>query len=135
VADSKVSDEVLARLISDNAKNRNAYAAVCDIKAACVFDDTVLALRELQQLRSQGWRDIATAPRDREIMVCGGTYWCDDDSTFSGDEYPFGGVAFVQWYYDGWRGDQLEGHDNYRYHKPTHWREKPLPFGGERADG
>jgi hypothetical protein len=72
VADSKVSDERLADLIdrcdidasSYEHQSHSSPTPHIERQWAQLARDEGNALRELQQLRSQGWRDIATAPRD-----------------------------------------------------------------------
>ena len=60
MADSKVSDERLAELISEHdGYDNDAYIPHSTLRMGAL----VSLLRELQQLRA-GWRDIATAPRD-----------------------------------------------------------------------
>ena len=73
------------------------------------------------------WRPIETAQNDgTPVLVCGGTIHAHDESTvpYIGT---FEGVSIAYWYRGQWRGDTLEGHDNYYEHKPTHWRHLPKP--------
>lgn len=80
------------------------------------------------------WQDISTAPKDREIMICGGVVW------YSGSTYPeehaLDDVAFVSFdeMSGRWRGEQGEQYDEFYYHKPTHWQEKPKPFAIPRQE-
>jgi hypothetical protein len=74
------------------------------------------------------WRPIETAPKDKSVLVAGGTVHYHDDSCF-----PYEGplenvaIAYFRSSYNVWVGDQLEGHDNYIEHRPTHWMPLPEP--------
>lgn len=72
------------------------------------------------------WQPIETAPKDgTEVLIAGGTY-SDGWNT----EIPFRGVSIAYWYrcHDAhWRGDDLQAHDEWREHKPTHWMPLPPP--------
>lgn len=69
-----------------------------------------------------GWLPIESAPKTGSILVTGGTWSAGDYS-----ESPFRGVCIVLWYVDHWRGDDLQSHDEWMRHKPTHWRPLPPP--------
>ena len=72
--------------------------------------------------RAGGWRTIESAPRDRLIMIAGGT--------FSSDNYhdlPQKCATIAYWYRDHWRGDDMPAHDDWKMHKPTHWQPLPEP--------
>ena len=84
----------------------------------------VLALATALAAQGDGWQSIESAPRDCCILVAGGTVHARDDS-FSPYEGPCTTASIVYWYQDHWRGDNLEGHDNWFEHRPTHWM--PLP--------
>ena len=69
------------------------------------------------------WQSIESAPRDgTSILIAGGAF---DDDTSMGGEMPFKGVAIVSWR-DGWQGEQ-RAHDEWFWHKPTHWMPLPEP--------
>lgn len=70
------------------------------------------------------WQPIETAPKDGgDILICGGTYsysWYEDE--------PFASVSLARWYGDHWRGEDMQAHDEWRSHKPTHWMHAPAPL-------
>lgn len=72
------------------------------------------------------WRDIESAPRDRLILIAGGTW--------EGGDYrdmPQHCAAIAYWYQDHWRGNDLPSHDEWMHHEPTHWQ--PLPAAPQPA--
>lgn len=77
------------------------------------------------------WYPIKTAPAGTAVLIAGGTYYSDQGwDTPPGD--PFAGVT-IAWRRDRdeyWQGNQL-AHDEYLWHKPTHWMPLPSPPGAE----
>lgn len=80
---------------------------------------------------TEGWQPIETAPKDgTQILICGGT--CHED--WPENARPFKGVCIAEWddfYSDEkeacpWQGPQW-AHDEYRWHRPTHWQPLPEP--------
>ena len=70
------------------------------------------------------WQPIETAPKKAAVLIAGGTY--SMGSSFFQDE-PFAGVT-IAWGKDGeWQGDNAGAHDEFYWHKPTHWRPLPAP--------
>jgi len=69
------------------------------------------------------WGDFEAAPKDKELLICGGEYE-DDDETFP-DYRPFNGYALVNWTRDGWQGENRPSHDNYRWHRGFRWMLPP----------
>jgi hypothetical protein len=76
-------------------------------------------------LALSGWRTIDSAPKDREIMVAGGTYYTTADDWCT--EYPCTDWHLAYWDYDCWRGENDEAYDTHYVYKPTHWMEKIAP--------
>lgn len=71
--------------------------------------------------RAEGWLPIESAPKDGTIILVGG-------GNVSAGDYrsrPFSSVSIAFWYADHWRGDDLQSHDEWWKHHPTHWQ--PLP--------
>lgn len=73
------------------------------------------------------WQLIESAPkadaegRMIEIMIAGGTFY--DSMSMHGD-LPFEGWTLACWDGREWRGENSGGHDEFYYHKPTHWMPK-----------
>jgi len=76
------------------------------------------------------WKPIEEAPKDRPILVCGGTYTWDADYS---DEVPFKRVALVYYQpsiYDPrkvWQGDSTGYQDEYYWYFPKYYQEVPEP--------
>lgn len=70
------------------------------------------------------WNPIETAPKDRAILVCGGT-WTSDDGY--GDEYALDRPKIARWldHKDGWHVGNGYAHDVEHWAAPTHWAELP----------
>jgi hypothetical protein len=75
---------------------------------------------EQQTPEERGWQPIETAPRDKAILIGGGLFQFYDYS-----KTKFEGVSIAYWYQDHWRGSNLDGHEEWNIHWPTHWM--PLP--------
>lgn len=113
---------------------------VCDNDACAVSayvslgqaDDAVSAWNTRAALGDAGWQDISTAPKDREILVCGGTR--RDESFDYGGWDPFTDVALAQYdkRKDCWEGEQTEQYELFILYKPTHWQDKPKPYSVTR---
>jgi hypothetical protein len=78
-------------------------------------------------IERERWRPIAEAPMDgADILICGGTYcvgW--DEGLPMGREVS---IAFWDKSIGGhWHGNEANAHDEWRVHKPTHWRPLPDP--------
>lgn len=114
-----------------HASTRHKYLLEAGIvwtldKALRDLDAALADLRPAQD--AEGWRDIASAPKKEAVLIAGGTY--SMGSSFFQDE-PFTGVT-IAWCKDGeWRGDNAGAHDEYYWHKPTHWM--PLPASPPRT--
>lgn len=80
------------------------------------------------------WQNISTAPKDREILVCGGTR--RDESLDYGSWDPFTDVALAQYdeFKDCWEGEQTEQYGFFILYKPTHWQDKPKPYAVTRQE-
>lgn len=92
--------------------------------------DQILALR---QPPAPQWRPIAEAPRDgTPILAANGEMFADNEIF---PEYrPVQGVFIVVWQYrdgsggaDGWRGENVGSHDEWFWHRPTHFMLFPTP--------
>lgn len=80
------------------------------------------------------WQDIEDAPKDGSpILTAGGTYY--NSMSLFNEDYPFEGQTIAKWddYHRQWRGENSGGHDEYFWHKPTHFMPLPAPpkTGGE----
>lgn len=77
----------------------------------------------------QGWRTMDSAPKDgSNILIAGGTILFDG-STYD-DWLECKGIYTAWWFtrYDGgWCSGNAEGHDEFIWHKPTHWQPLPPP--------
>jgi hypothetical protein len=75
-------------------------------------------------MSTNDWKPISTAPKDKAILIAGGTF--DWDGSW-GEDIPCKQATIVYWdkMQEGWRGDGSGGYDEYYWHKPTHWM--PLP--------
>ena len=82
------------------------------------------ALTASEQQRT--WQPIETAPKDgTSILIYGGTY-NDNEGYYHDMECRFPTLAFWSGnYMPHWHGDNLDGHDRWNVHQPTHWM--PLP--------
>lgn len=89
------------------------------------------------------WQPIETAPKedpDRpgcmyEIMIAGGTFY-NSMITYP-DDIPLVGWALACWdsLAGEWRGENSGGHDEFYFHKPTHWMPKvPAPSQLSKRD-
>lgn len=74
------------------------------------------------------WQDIEDAPKDGSpILIAGGTYY--NSMSLFNEDYPFEGRTIAKWddYHRQWRGENSGGHDEYFWHKPTHFMPLPAP--------
>lgn len=79
------------------------------------------------------WKPIETAPKGREVLVCGGEYLFSDETYPEFRPCKHTAMASYNEMHGEWRGAQLS-HDEYVIHKPTHWQEIPQPFGQHASD-
>ena len=71
----------------------------------------------------EGWRDIASAPKDgARVLVCGGTYDVGWDTGFKLNR-PV--IAF--WDRDHWHGPEANAHDEWHTCFPALWMPLPTP--------
>lgn len=70
----------------------------------------------------EAWQPIETAPKDRAILVIGGTW--HDDTSHTGNEYPLHDWALASWR-NGWWIGYGEAANAECWAEPTHWA--PLP--------
>lgn len=78
------------------------------------------------------WRPIEEAPKDGTyVLIAGGTYY--NSMSLFNEDYPFEGQAIAKWddYHRQWRGENSGGHDEYFWHKPTHFMPLPAPPMGK----
>lgn len=115
------------------AREENTGTAIGDAlhfeEAAC----EILRLRLL--LARHEWQPIATAPRDREILICGGFYDCDDIfHSEQKNEHVTMATYDVSREFTGtpWRGETTGERDNYYWYSPAYWMELPKPKTGEK---
>jgi len=72
------------------------------------------------------WQPIETAPKDgTRVLIAGGTvsFWTERD-------VPFSDISIAYWcggYDPHWRGEDMQAHDEWYAHKPTHWMPLPEP--------
>lgn len=121
-----------ARIESDAKRIAELEAERDDLKAdylrrhkdACDrFEEVASLQRALAEERHKHqWRTIDSAPKDREIMVAGGTYYSTADDWLT--EYPCETWHLAYWDGDGWRGEPDEQYDTFKFYRPTHWMEK-----------
>ena len=99
----------------------------------CYLVDCRLTIGDLRRLcdgaPAQGalWQPIDTAPLDGTVvLITGGTF---EVSNSMAGEIQSAGVSMAA--YDEWEklwcGDNAGGHDEYYWHKPTHWMALPKP--------
>lgn len=85
--------------------------------------------RALAALEAVEWRPIESAPKDgTSILITGGTYSTNWDAGLE-----FHGVSIAYWcrgFEPHWRGNNLQAHDEWCRHQPTHWM--PLPAAHAR---
>lgn len=101
--------------------------------------DHIYAETALTAALAAMWRPIESAPKedpDRpgcmyRVMIAGGTF---ENSMSLHGEMEFKGQAIACWDgmggddgRGGWRGENSGGHDEYYWHKPTHWMPLPEP--------
>ena len=70
------------------------------------------------------WQPIEAAPKDREILVCGGTIESNDGWSAP---LPCKSASIAYWYRNHWRGEDCQAHDEWLVHEPTHWMPLPSP--------
>ena len=137
---------LVEKLDSDGGKEPEVVSALCqyrdDLKRPPSADslprrieriDTVIAAMVAASNQPEDksaaehngeWMPIASAPKDRSILVAGGEY-AYDDTTFGGN-VPQREAAQVSWQDGGWCAGNSGGHDTYIWVvNPTHWM--PLP--------
>ncbi len=99
----------------------------CEISPASCKDDEDKAIQQWNT-RADGWQPIESAPKNRMILVCGGTYDWDESWNSEGVECKHvADVCWVDGIEPGWQGDNTGGHDIYFWYKPKYWMDKPLP--------
>jgi hypothetical protein len=79
----------------------------------------------------QGWQPISTAPKDREILISGGTYSWDSGW---GSDTAFSGVATVTFVEGRWQGASDDSHDSWYWYKPAVWQDLPPQFASPKID-
>lgn len=72
------------------------------------------------------WYPIESAPKDRDIIVCGGAYQYDAE-TYPSD-YPIDEACMARWSSEEkWFGGYGSEYDGAYWLRPTHWMPKPTP--------
>lgn len=74
------------------------------------------------------WQPIETAPKDRSILVVGGTWSSDGGgSGMCDNDYPLTQSVIACWQRDGWCMGNGDAYNEEWWATPTHWMPLPPP--------
>ena len=125
---TQVTDAMIeagARVYSPFAFDRNGPLAILARDEARKEVRAILEAAFAEQV--VGWHLIETAPKDgTPVLIAGGTF--EVSNSMHGEITSVGvTIATFEKWEKLWRGDNAGGHDEYYWHKPTHWMPLPAP--------